>query len=73
MDFVREHRNTHTIRTSSYDTIAGKPNELYVLPESKGGENRLHPVSAEQIEFAQKIYCNLKRFEMITNNTLNTY
>lgn len=65
LDFVREHWNTHTIRASSYDTIAGKPNELHVLPESKGGENRLHPVSTEEIEFVAE---NLFQFEEVPNN-----
>ncbi|XP_028416576.1 uncharacterized protein LOC114540653 [Dendronephthya gigantea] len=65
LDVVREHWNTHTIRASSYDTISGKPNELYVLPESRGGEDRLHLVSAEEIEFVAE---NLLQFEEIPND-----
>ena len=65
LDFVREHWNTHTIRASSYNTIAGKPNELYVLPETRGGENCLHPVSAEQVEFVAE---NLLQFEEVPND-----
>lgn len=64
LDFVREHWNTHTIRASSYNTIAGKPDELYLLPENKGGEDRLHPVSAEEVEFVAE---NLLQFEEVPN------
>jgi hypothetical protein len=65
LNFVREHWNTHTILASSYDTIAGKPNELYVLPESRGGENKLHPVSTEEVEFVTE---NLLQFEEVLND-----
>ena len=64
LDFVKDHWNTHTIRASSHDTIAGKPDELYLLPESKGGEDRLHPVSAQEIEIVAE---NLLQFEEDTN------
>lgn len=64
LDFVREHWNTHTIWASSYNTIAGKPDELYLLPENKGGEDRLHPVSAEEVEFVAE---NLLQFEEVPN------
>lgn len=51
LDFVKDHWNTHTIRPSSRDTVAGKPDELFALPENKHGEDKRHPVSAEEIEF----------------------
>ena len=37
LDFVKDHWNTHTICASLYHTVAGKPDELYMLPENKGG------------------------------------
>ena len=64
-DFVREHGKTHTIRASSYDTIAGKSNEFYVLPESRGGENKLHPVTPEEVELIAE---NLLQFEVEVPN-----
>ena len=64
LDFVRDHWNSHTIRASSHDTISGKPDELYLLPERKGGEDRLHHVSAQQIEIVAE---NLLQFEEDTN------
>ena len=37
IDQVREHWNTHAIRRSRFDTIAGWPDSLYYLTESDGG------------------------------------
>lgn len=64
LDFVRDHWNTQTIRASSHDTICGKPDELYLLPERKVGEDRLHLVSAQEIEIVAE---NLLQFEEDTN------
>ena len=36
---VKEHWNSHYIRKSRFDTVAGRPNELYFLPESSGAQN----------------------------------
>ena len=69
-DFVREHGKTHTIRASSYDTIAGKSNELYVLPESRGVENKLHPVTPEEVELIAE---NLLQFEVEVPNDYQQY
>ena len=60
----KEHWNTHTIRVSSQDTISGKPCELFALPESRGGENRLHPVSAEDVDFVAE---NLLQIDEVPN------
>lgn len=64
LDFVKEQWNTHTIRVSSHGTISGKPCELFALPESRGGENRLHPVSAEEIDFVAE---NLLQIDEVPN------
>ena len=61
--FVRDHCNTHAIRASSHETISGKPDELYLLPERIGWEDRLHPVLAQQIEIVAE---NLLQFEADT-------
>ena len=48
---VQEHWNTHYITSSRFDTIKGRPDELYFLPELHGGEDGLLlPVSNEQVE-----------------------
>ncbi len=64
LDFVKDHWNTHTIRASLYHTVAGKPDELYMLPENKGGENKLHAVSVQQIEYVAE---NLLQYEEVPN------
>ena len=38
LDFVKLRWNTHHIRPSRHDTIPGKPDELFFLPELSGGE-----------------------------------
>ena len=37
LDYVKEHWNTHYIRKSRYDTVSGRPDSLYFLPEISGG------------------------------------
>lgn len=56
LDFVTSHWNTHYIRRSRHDTVAGKPDELYFLPEKSNGTNQLHEVSQDKIEEA-KLKC----------------
>ena len=64
LDFVKNHWNTHTIRTSSRNTIPGKPDELFLFPKNKGGEHRLHPVTLEEIEVVAE---NLLQFDEEVN------
>jgi hypothetical protein len=52
LDFVKMHWNTHYIRRSRHDTIPGKPDELFFLPEASGGEDQLQPVTEEQMREA---------------------
>jgi hypothetical protein len=42
---VWQHWNSHYVRRSRFDTIAGKPDELYFLPECMGADYHLMPVS----------------------------
>ena len=45
IDLVVEYWNTHSIRSSRYSTVAGKPDILYYLPDgvsSKAQRNHLH-------------------------------
>ena len=41
LDNVKEHWNTHFIRRSRHDTVHGRPNSLYFLPDIHGGERNL--------------------------------
>lgn len=49
LDKVRDHWNSHYIRRSRHDTIAGVPDILYYLPENLGAVDCLVPVSQAQI------------------------
>ena len=50
LDKVKEHWNSHYIRKSRFDTIAGIPNILYLLPEYVGKHDYLVPLNATEIE-----------------------
>lgn len=51
LDFVKEHWNTHRIRDSRHDTVPGRPDELFCLPEDHGGvDGLILPISAAQID-----------------------
>lgn len=52
LDLVREHWNTHRIRDSKHDTVPGRPDELFLLPECSGGiDGLLLPISTDQLRF----------------------
>ena len=54
LDLVKEHWNTHYIRKSRYDTVAGRPNSLYFLPEINGGvADIILPVPQHDMIYAQ--------------------
>ena len=51
LDKVKEHWNTHLIRGSRHDTISGRPDELFFLPELHGGvDGLLHPILDDEIQ-----------------------
>ena len=37
LDITKEYWNTHSIRQSHHDTVKGRPDELFYLPELYGG------------------------------------
>ena len=41
LDEIKEHWNTHFIRKSHHDTISGRPDSLYYLPQLHGGMRSL--------------------------------
>jgi len=45
LDLVKEHWNTHRIRKSNYQTVAGRPDALYYLPEQIGSSDQKQHVS----------------------------
>lgn len=50
LDKVRDHWNSHYIRRSRHDTVAGVPDILYYLPEDSGAVDCLVPVSQAKIK-----------------------
>ncbi|CAB3995690.1 Hypothetical predicted protein [Paramuricea clavata] len=58
LDSVKDNWNSHYIRRSRHDTIPGRPNELYYLPENSGFQDHKCDVSEEQLR-DMGIYCEL--------------
>ena len=53
LERVRNSWNTHYIRKSRHDTIAGRPDALFHLPERYGGtDNQIVPLSPHDISYA---------------------
>ena len=59
LDRVKEHWNSHYIRESRHDTVKGRPNELFYLPELRNTEDFLAPVSAQQCDYITENYLAL--------------
>ena len=52
LDRVQESSNTHKIRRSRYETVCGRPNVIYSLPENHGGiGNLIVQVSEQELEY----------------------
>ncbi len=56
LDSVKGNWNSHYIRRSRYDTIPGRPNELYYLPENSGYQDYKCAVSEEDL-YDMDEYC----------------
>lgn len=55
LNFVKEHWNSHYIRRSRHETVAGRPDVLYILPESYGGEENLKTsIVNEDLEYVKQ-------------------
>ena len=59
LDRLKEHWNTHYIRESRHNTVKGRPNELFYLPELRGTEDFLAPVTAQQCNCITENYLSL--------------
>lgn len=54
LNHVKDHWNSHYIRSSRHETISGRPNELFYLPEIHGAQNFLQPVNANQCQHVEE-------------------
>ena len=54
LDHVKDHRNSHYIRSSQHETVSGCPNERFFLPEMHDAENCLHPISKLQCQHVEE-------------------
>ena len=53
LNHVKEHWNSHYIRRSRHDTVSGRPDALFYLPEVHGGlPGLLQPVPEEELSYA---------------------
>lgn len=53
LDQVKDNWNTHYIRKSRFDTVSGRPDSLYTIPEFHGGISGLIvPVQNSDIDYA---------------------
>ena len=53
LDEIKMSWNTHYIRKSRFETVAGRPNSLYSIPEYHGGiSNLIVPVSPADMDYA---------------------
>jgi len=59
LDKVKEHWNSHYIGRSRYDTVRGRPSELFYLPKLHNTEDFLAPVSAQQCDYITENYLAL--------------
>ena len=51
---LKEHWNTHYIRKSRHDTVSGRPDSLYYLPEIHGGAiNLIAHVPDDELQYAR--------------------
>jgi hypothetical protein len=44
LNSIKQHWNSHYIRKSRFDTVSGRPDELYFLPECSGATDYIRPV-----------------------------
>jgi hypothetical protein len=78
LDEVKESWNTHYMRKSRHDTICGRPNAIYSLPESHGGISGLIVnVTEDELAYAsehliqreyENEYCDYFKYVMSTLN-----
>lgn len=66
LNHVKEHWNTHVIRRSRHDTIPGRPDSLFYLPEYNGGvPDLMIPLQQQEIDYIKQ--------HIVRNNYVNEY
>ena len=57
LDVMKDHWNSHRIRSSRFETVPGKPDVLYYLPDISGGASdlKLHVTEQEPIAVSEYI------------------
>lgn len=63
LDQVKDHWNTHYIRRTRHDTVPGRPDELYYLPEWHNAEDFLLPVNEQQRQHVLESYPDIQEDE----------
>ena len=58
LNMVKGHWNAHLIRKSRHETVPGRPDELYYLPELHSAQYLKHPVTEKQCCFVLENYVN---------------
>ena len=51
---VKEHWNTHSIRKSRHDTVSGRPDSLFYLPNHSGGNEYMMSVPETEISYVRE-------------------
>ena len=59
LDIVVKHWNSHYIRRSRHDTISGRPDELFYLPELHSEKDILQQVSTQECQYVKENYLSL--------------
>ena len=74
LDEVKEHWNIHRIRRSRHDTVSGRPDSLFHLPELHGiSEEFLLSISEAEMSYA-RLHVILKVIQAtIIKNTLSMF
>ena len=63
LDLVKHHWNTHYIRRSRHDTVPGRPDELFHLPEMHNPQDFLEVVNEEQCQQVLENYADTQEDE----------
>ena len=71
LDQVKLQWNTHYIRRTRHDTIPGRPDELFFLPELSGGQNQGTYISDSEIDSAYSEEENLMEDAAIIMNDVD--
>lgn len=71
LNFVKQHWNSHYIRKSRFDTVAGRPDELYFLPECTGALDHIKLVTQVQFQDMSQ-YCHGYEEESIIQEYFQT-